>query len=313
MKVEKKPIELQGRVEAVLVANTFGSIISTQVKKLQAIRAHGIRGDAHSGTRLLDVRERELRKFGLSKGTEIANYREFSAVSLEELTEIAMAMSLPETIPYGCLGENLVVSGIPKFTQLPTGTMLFFQKSETEKRTTVLVVWAENTPCQWPGEAIQSKFPDILGLDRLFPNVAIGKRGVVGSVYVSGNISAGDTVIVRVPKQRMYDPVTKEPKKKGIELMRPYSWWKFYAPVCPPQSVIAKIKDTGRYACWENLFWDGELASAMFYRTRLATEKEQKYHDDEVITHLLPGSYKPARGWLRRIPYPMRSKEKPNP
>lgn len=311
--MEKKSFELRGRVEAVLVASAFGAKVSTSMKKIQAIRAHGIRGDAHAGTRLLDVRELELRKFGFSKGTEIANYREFSAVSLEEMAGIATAMNLPGPIPYGCLGENLVVSGIPKFTQLPTGTMLFFQKKETEKRTAVLVVWAENTPCQWPGEAIQSKFPDIQGLDRLFPKVAIGKRGVVGSVYVSGNISVGDTVIVRVPRQRMYDPITKKPKKKGIEILRSYSWWKLYAPVCPPQSVIAKIKDTGRYSCWENLFWDGEIASTMFYRTRLATEKEQKYYDDEVITHLLPGSYKPARDWLQRIPYPMRSKEKPNP
>jgi len=204
--MDKKAFELQGRVEAVLVAHTFGSVVSTQVKKIQAIRGYGIRSDVHAGTRLQDVRERELRKFGFSKGTEIANYREFSAVSLEELAEIATMLHIPERIPYGCLGENLVVSDIPKFTELPTGTMLFFQKSPTEKRTAVLVVWAENMPCEWPGKAIQSKFPDMPDIDRLFPRVAIGKRGIVGSVYVSGFISEGDTVIVRVPQQRIYDP-----------------------------------------------------------------------------------------------------------
>lgn len=205
--MEKKAFELRGRVEAVLVANIFGSIVSTQMKKIQAIRGHGIRGDAHAGTRLQDVRELELRKFDATKkGTEIANYREFSAVSLEEVQEVAIAFGLPESIPYGCLGENLVISGISKFTELPTGTMLFFQKSETEKRTAVLLVWAENMPCEWPGKAIQSKFPDIPDIDRLFPRAAIGKRGIVGSVYVSGFISEGDAVIVRVPRQRIYDP-----------------------------------------------------------------------------------------------------------
>ena len=204
--MDKKAFVLRGRVEAVLVAHTCGSISSTQVKKIQAIRSHGIRGDTHAGARLQDVRESELRKFGFPKGTEIANYREFSAVSLEEMGEVTKAMNLPERVPYGCLGENLVVSGIPKFTELPTGTMLFFQKNQAEKRTAVLVVWAENLPCAWPGEAIQSKFPDIQGLNRLFPRAAIGKRGVVGSVYVSGYIGKGDTVIAYVPRHRMYDP-----------------------------------------------------------------------------------------------------------
>ncbi|MCR4276291.1 MAG: MOSC domain-containing protein [Candidatus Parcubacteria bacterium] len=204
--MEKEAFELRGRVEAVLVAHTFGSVVSTQVKKIQVIRGHGIRGDTHAGTRLQDVREEALRKFGFSKGTEIANYREFSAVSLEELAEIATMLHIPERIPYGCLGENLVVSGIPKFTELPTGTMLFFQKSLAETRMAVLVVWAENMPCRWPGEAIQSKFPDVQDIDRFFPGAAFGKRGVVGSVYVSGNISEGDTIIACVPQQCIYDP-----------------------------------------------------------------------------------------------------------
>lgn len=204
--MEKEAFELRGRVKAVLVAHTFGSIVSTQVKKIQAIRGHGIRGDAHAGTRLQDAREETLRKFGFSKGIEIANYREFSAVSLEELAEIATTLKLPERIPYGCLGENLVISGIPKFTELPTGTMLFFQKSLVETRTAVLVVWAENMPCRLLAETLQLRFPGVQNIDRFFVGTAFGKRGVVGSVYVSGNISEGDTVIARVPRQRMYDP-----------------------------------------------------------------------------------------------------------
>jgi len=206
--------ELEGRVEAVLVTSHSGSVISgTQgvgalttmpVSKIQMIRGDGIRGDRHSGVRLLDVRERELLSFGFRKGTEIANYREFSAVSVEELGEIAQAMKLPEKIPFGCLGENLVVSGIPKFTELPTGTMLCFRKSKEQLRMAVLVVWRENEPCQGPGEAIQEQFPDISNLASLFPKAAKDRRGVVGGIYVSGNIHVGDTVIVKVPRQRIY-------------------------------------------------------------------------------------------------------------
>ena len=202
----KSAFDLEGRVEAVLVARDFGSIVSTPMQKIQLIRGHGVRGDNHAGVRLADVREKELISFGFSKGTEIANHREFSAISVEEMSEIAQAMNLRTTIPLGCLGENLVLSGIPKLTELPTGTMLFFRKDEQQIRTAVLVVWSENTPCQEPGKAIQHRFSDIPGLARLFPKAAIGKRGVVGSVYSSGNIHIGDTVIVKIPRQKIYDP-----------------------------------------------------------------------------------------------------------
>jgi hypothetical protein len=203
----KSAFELEGRVEAVLLARDFGSIVSTPVDKIQLIRGHGVRGDNHAGVRLADVREKAFLSFGFSKGAEIANYREFSAVSTEELAQIAKAMNLRTAIPLGCLGENLVLSGIPKLSELPTGTMLFFRKDEQQIRTTVLVVWSENTPCQAPGQAIQDRFSDIPGLARLFPKAAIGKRGVVGSVYSSGNIHVGDTVIAKIPRQRIYDPL----------------------------------------------------------------------------------------------------------
>ncbi|MBM3261596.1 MOSC domain-containing protein [Candidatus Kaiserbacteria bacterium] len=212
----KKAFELYGRVEAVLVTAPIGPITSEtygigslqtmSVPKIQAVRGYGIRGDRHVGARLADVREKELRSFGLPKGIEIANHREFSAVSIEELADIAQAMQLPQSIPHGCLGENLVLSGVPQLTALPTGTMLFFRKSEREIRTAVLVVWAENVPCQGPGEAIQASFPDIPRLARAFPVAAIGRRGIVGSVYVSGHIHTGDTVVAKIPRQQIYDP-----------------------------------------------------------------------------------------------------------
>ena len=165
--------ELKGRVEAVLVAANFGSILSTSVPKIQLIRGHGVRGDNHAGVRL---------------------------------AEVAQAMNLSKPVPHGCLGENLVLSGIPRLTELPAGTMLFFRKDEKRIRTAVLMVWAENTPCQGPGEAIQEKFPEIPRLALLFPKSAIGKRGIVGSIYASGNIHAGDTVVAKVPRQRIYNP-----------------------------------------------------------------------------------------------------------
>lgn len=89
-------------------------------------------------------------------------------------------------------------------------------------------------------------------------------------------------------------------------------WWKFKAPVVPPLGAIIKVQETGRYVHWENVFWDGKTATAMFYRTRPATIEEQEEYEDRFITHLLPGSPEPTKNWLHRIPYSIRSKRKPN-
>lgn len=202
---DKGPFEVRGRVEAVLVAHRFGVATSFPTRKIQLLRGHGVRGDAHAGVRLADVRERELLSFGLPKGIEIANMRELSAVSAEELGEIAAGMAIPSIAP-GCLGENIVVSGIPRLTRLPTGTMLFFQKNDQAKRTAVLAVWGENSPCTIPGEAIQACYPGIPDLAAKFPKAAKGRRGVVGFVYCSGTVHEGDTVVVKVPGQRNYEP-----------------------------------------------------------------------------------------------------------
>lgn len=204
----KKAFDLHGRVDAVLMSGTPGSIVSASMRKISAVRGHGIKGDRHAGARLADVREKALLSFGLSKGMEIANHREFSAISVEELAEIGALLQLPDPVPYGYLGENLVISGIPKLTELPPGSLFFFRKNEKRMRTAVLAVWAENMPCHLPGDALQEYFPDIPKLGSRFSKAAVGKRGVVGSVYCSGHIHAGDEVIVKIPRQRIYHPET---------------------------------------------------------------------------------------------------------
>jgi hypothetical protein len=203
--MERASFELHGRVEAVLIAPNFGKVVSTELQRIQAIRDYGIKGDSHAGSRLADVREKELLAFGIAKGTEIANHRAFTAISVEEMAEVAIGMGLPQAVPRGCLGENLIVSGIPAFTTLPVGTLLFFSKDQ-RPRTAVLVVWGENMPCKAPGMAIQERFPEIPELAARFPRAAIGRRGVVGTVYSSGTIVQGDEIVVKVPKQKIYEP-----------------------------------------------------------------------------------------------------------
>ena len=186
-----------GKVEAVLVG-TEGNGISKEKAKIQVFANRGVKGEVHYGsTRLADVRERELKSFGLPKGIEIANFRQFSTTSVEELKTIAESMGIQE-IPFGLLGENIIISGIDNLTQLPTGTMFFFRKDSNNIRTAVLVAWKENTPCEIPAENIQKHFPDIK-FTMPFQTAAINKRGIVGVVYSSGFIHKGDSVEVKIP------------------------------------------------------------------------------------------------------------------
>lgn len=194
------PMIVEGRVEAVLFS-------PTTTDKLRLFVDHGVHGDSHAGsTRLADVREKALIGHGFVKGIEIANMRQVSVVSREEINEIAIAMGIPGGgMPPGLLGENLIVEGIPNFTMLPPGTLLLFRDAKGI-RTAAIAVWAENVPCEKPGEAIQAHLNGIPGIGRRFPAAAIHRRGIVGSVYCSGIIKAGDIVTAAIPQQRLYRP-----------------------------------------------------------------------------------------------------------
>jgi hypothetical protein len=200
----KREYEIRGTVLRVLVGIDPNSKASTAMPAIYALHARGIKDDRHERIRVVDSREQDLLGFGIAKGLEIANHRQFSAVSVEELHEIATRLNLPQPIPHGCLGENLVLKGIPRLSELPPGTLLFFEGADKTRRTAVLAVWDENEPCKIPGEIIQQLFPAIRGISSRFPKAAINKRGVVGTVYCSGHIYDGDIVIAKIPRQKIY-------------------------------------------------------------------------------------------------------------
>lgn len=201
-----KPLTLSGTVEAVLIANTFGTHTSTPMDKIKLIQGQGVLHDLHYGPRLLDVRDSFALRFGLPKGMECFNMRQWSAVSREELQVIATEMGIA-SIDEGVLGENLIVSGIPNFTMLPPGTQFFFKDPQGKLRTTVLFVYGENLPCEIPGNAIQDRHPDKQKLKSAFIRHATGRRGLVGCVIGSGFIKKGDSIIAHVPQQRRYECV----------------------------------------------------------------------------------------------------------
>ncbi len=84
-----------------------------------------------------------------------------------------------------------------------------------------------------------------------------------------------------------------------MRMMEEYDWWNYSAPLCPPTSVKSRVQETGRSIDWQNTFWDGKIASAIFYRTRLATPDED---EEGFVTHVLPGSYRVSKtDWLEKI------------
>lgn len=88
-------------------------------------------------------------------------------------------------------------------------------------------------------------------------------------------------------------------RQKTIVPLEPYDWWNYAAPVCPPTLIQKEVRETGRSVDWQNIFWDGKVAAAIFYRTRPATIAED---DDLFITHVLPGSYTVSKiHWLKKI------------
>lgn len=202
-----KAFQITGKVEKVLVANNYGSHKSVPAEKVKFIQGQGVLHDNHYGPRLLDIRDTVALRFGLPKGMESFNVRQWSAISQDELGETARLMEIP-SIDHGLLGENLIVSGIPSFTKLPAGTQFFFKGPKGELRSTILCVYGENAPCHIPGDAIQELHPGRQGLKTSFIKHANHRRGLVGFVVGSGFIKEGDTIIVEVPKQEHYQPQT---------------------------------------------------------------------------------------------------------
>jgi MOSC domain-containing protein YiiM len=182
---------LEARTEVILVNATPDEDLSSS--RIPSVRAsyEGLEGESHSGlVRSSCVRVRHQ----YTQGTEIRNTRQISIVSTEELAVIADTMGIDELKPEW-LGGNLMVSGIPDFSQIPPSTRMIFDGGAS------LVVDLENSPCKYPGEIIERHHP---GFGKLFAKAAVGRRGVTAWVEREGHINNGDSIRLYIPPQRIY-------------------------------------------------------------------------------------------------------------
>jgi MOSC domain-containing protein YiiM len=132
------------------------------------------------------------------KGTVRRNERQWSAVSREELREIAEAMDLREPLLPATLGANLCLQGVEELSRLPKGTLLKFPSGAE------LSVEEYNPPCLHMGTRLAEIHPTTSGeplTTTAFSSAARLSRGIVGVVEVPGEIFPGDEVTIELYEQ----------------------------------------------------------------------------------------------------------------
>ena len=111
--------QTMGRVASLYLGSAKKSA-STSVDSFM-LTFTGIVTDVHGGaTRAAGPREPAFRR-----GTMLANLRQVSLVSTEELETIASRMGLARLDP-GWLAANIAITGVGPITQLPRGTIIRF-------------------------------------------------------------------------------------------------------------------------------------------------------------------------------------------
>ena len=106
-----------GRIAGLYVGNNKGTVKRPASSLLLTL--DGIEGDAHAGrTQKTGAREPAFRR-----GTMVANTRQLSLVSVEELSEIASRLGITHIDP-AWMAANIATDGAGPITQLPPGTLL---------------------------------------------------------------------------------------------------------------------------------------------------------------------------------------------
>lgn len=186
-----KPTEFSARITWIgRVADRAAGLVSEALERAD-LRYGGIAGEAHGGltrpscSRVLSQHPRE---------TQIANVRQLSVLSAEEMAAIAAEMGLAALEP-ALVGASLVIEGIPDFTHVPPSSRLQAPSGAT------LVIDMENRPCVLPAKPIEAAHA---GFGSAFKPAAKGRRGVTAWVEREGAIALGDVLTLHIPDQRAW-------------------------------------------------------------------------------------------------------------
>jgi hypothetical protein len=124
-----------GRIAGLYVGNRKGTVKQSASSVLLTL--DGIEGDAHAGrTHKTGAREPAFRR-----GTLVANTRQLSLVSVEELRDIASRLGIAHIDP-AWVAANIATEGAGPITQLPPGTLLGASSGAT------IYIAELNSPCR---------------------------------------------------------------------------------------------------------------------------------------------------------------------
>jgi len=180
------------KIKATVVSVHAGSNEDLSKESHDSIVAEldGIVGDRHrSYTRETWAGDKQ------QQGTIRRNERHWSAVSVEELADIGLAMDLKESLSAERVGANLCLKGVADLSRLPKGTLLKFPSGAE------LLVEEYNPPCHDMGKKLAGCYTTKSGEQlstTAFSKAAKLKRGVVGVIEAAGIINAGDEITIVV-------------------------------------------------------------------------------------------------------------------
>ena len=170
--------KLIAMVEAVCLS-TPGVRVAKAPQDEAFIGPHGLVGDRH-----------EAEFLRARTGAVFPNHRQWSAVSVEEVTELCFEMGVP-VFAAGALGENLRLSGL-RLAEVAAGSVLEFPSGAR------LQVAGQNDPCVNAAAELSRSYGAVV--ERYFVKCAFGRRGLIGSVLEPGLVRPGDSVAVLVPE-----------------------------------------------------------------------------------------------------------------
>jgi len=172
------------KVISLYISKTPG-LPTVSTAEIQLRPNYGIIGDTHTG----EMRTR-------SNGEVVPNLRHFTAVSPQELGEVAEELGVPYLDP-SLLSANICFAGVKKLTEtLVPGTLLFNAEGRA-----VLEVKGVVEPCFSMGQRIAAHYPQLAVEAQLFPKYANGRRGIHGIALEETTIKLYDTFSVVLPSR----------------------------------------------------------------------------------------------------------------
>ena len=191
-----RPTAFRGRVVYLGVVLDRAETLRSTPRRSLNLTFDGAEGECHGGRTRPSCSRVKLQ---YERGTEIANARQLSMLSAEELAATAAELGVDRIAPEWT-GANIVFEGLPDFTLIPPSSRLIFESGAS------IASDMENGPCKFVAEEIEREHP---GRGLAFPAKAMNRRGVCGWVERPGAVELGMTATLHIPPQRLWTPATR--------------------------------------------------------------------------------------------------------